>query len=221
MTEEQSLQIPKELTDLTPFARAEAMVVATDEDASYATDLRSQAKTRLKKIEEQRKFLKEPALEQCRRIDQMAASACLPFNGIVKVLDVKLVDWDTLQRQKRIDEEKARRAALQAQLDAEKAAQMAKAMEGDEDAAEAVAEIERNTERIMAAPIAPATGIKTAHGNFYVQERWTYEIVDAERIPRSFLMVDEVKLGKYAVAMKEHAVVDGVRFFTKQVPGGR
>ncbi len=42
---------------------------------------------------------------------------------------------------------------------------------------------------------------------------WTFEVVDPSQVPREYLLVDEVKLGKYARMEKENASVPGVRFF--------
>jgi hypothetical protein len=45
------------------------------------------------------------------------------------------------------------------------------------------------------------------------RRRWTFEVVDESEVPRDFLLVDTVKLGRYAGAMKESGKVPGVRFF--------
>ena len=45
---------------------------------------------------------------------------------------------------------------------------------------------------------------------------WKYRIVDAEAIPREYLMIDEKKLGAYARAMKEGAKVAGVEFYAEE-----
>jgi hypothetical protein len=45
------------------------------------------------------------------------------------------------------------------------------------------------------------------------RRRWTFEIVDESEVPRDFCVVDTVRLGRYATAMKDSAKVPGVRFF--------
>ncbi len=45
------------------------------------------------------------------------------------------------------------------------------------------------------------------------RRRWTFEVVDESEVPRDFCVIDTVKLGRYAVAMKDSAKVPGVRFF--------
>lgn len=48
------------------------------------------------------------------------------------------------------------------------------------------------------------------------QTRWDYRITDATLIPRSYLRVDEVKLGAFARATKGSVTVPGVEFFSKR-----
>jgi hypothetical protein len=45
------------------------------------------------------------------------------------------------------------------------------------------------------------------------RRRWTFEVVTESEIPREFLVVDAVKLGRYATAMKDSGKVPGVRFY--------
>lgn len=50
-----------------------------------------------------------------------------------------------------------------------------------------------------------------------VREVWQFQIEDASKIPREYLMPDEPKLGRFARAMKADAVgkVPGVRFYSE------
>jgi hypothetical protein len=45
------------------------------------------------------------------------------------------------------------------------------------------------------------------------RRRWTFDVVDESEVPREFCAIDTVKLGRYAIAMKDSAKVPGVRFF--------
>lgn len=64
---------------------------------------------------------------------------------------------------------------------------------------------------------APAPIEKPRTEGISIREDWDFEVVEAKLIPREFLMVDEVKLRKYAKTMKADASVSGVRFFSKTV----
>lgn len=47
---------------------------------------------------------------------------------------------------------------------------------------------------------------------------WKWRLVKAELVPRDFLLVDTVKLNKYATAMRESAKVPGVEFYPVDEP---
>jgi hypothetical protein len=91
--------------------------------------------------------------------------------------------------------------------------------------AEAAGQTEK-AEEILAAPVEiakvrPITEAPRVAG-VSIQKRWTYRIVDEERIPREFLMPDESKIGRYAREMKEDAQITGVEFFSEDnVAAGR
>jgi len=63
----------------------------------------------------------------------------------------------------------------------------------------------------------PAPIEKSKTDGISIREDWDFEVVEAKLIPREFLMVDEVKLRKYAKTMKGDADVSGVRFFSKTI----
>lgn len=46
---------------------------------------------------------------------------------------------------------------------------------------------------------------------------WKASVMDAEKVPKEFLMVDEAKLDRYAKAMKELASVEGVYFYQEEI----
>jgi hypothetical protein len=47
---------------------------------------------------------------------------------------------------------------------------------------------------------------------------WHFEVVDEAEVPRDFCIVDTVKLGRYATAMKDSAKVPGIRFYYTDDP---
>jgi hypothetical protein len=219
---ETSVTFPRELTDPTPFKPFVDLVISSEPEAATVSDVRIQVKEVLKEIEKKRKSFTEPILEAKRRIDEEAKSVSAPFEAIVRSMDGKLIAWHESQEQVRIEAEKKRREEEAAKLEAEKERQLAIVVEtGDEKAAEAVAEIEKNQERLVSQPIEIHNNTRTNAGTTYLQKRWTFEVVEANKIPREFLMVDESKLQKYATAMKDTANVPGVKFFQTASIGGR
>jgi hypothetical protein len=47
---------------------------------------------------------------------------------------------------------------------------------------------------------------------------WKWRLVKPELVPREFLVVDTVRLNKYATAMRESAHVPGVEFYPVDEP---
>lgn len=87
-------------------------------------------------------------------------------------------------------------------------------VEQDRILAEAAAKESRLVnEQKMAAPAAPApttNGIST-------RQDWGFEVMNAADVPRDYLMVDEVKVGKIVRAMKGETNIPGIRVFPKTV----
>jgi hypothetical protein len=116
--------------------------------------------------------------------------------------------------ERRIAEAKAREEAEKAQLAEAEAAEAAGRK------AEADAILERPTE---VAPVATRRAVPQVAGIKHTK-RWTCEVIEGEEdlIPREFMLIDMVKLRRYATTMREQAKVTGVRFFqTGGVAAGR
>lgn len=65
----------------------------------------------------------------------------------------------------------------------------------------------------IAAPVPVVVLPDTVKAVQSFRRRWCYEVTDESLVPREFCVVDTVKLGRYATAMKTSAAVPGVRFF--------
>jgi len=53
------------------------------------------------------------------------------------------------------------------------------------------------------------------------REDWKFEIVDADTLPREYLMPDESKIGKIVRALKLTTNIPGIRVYSVKVPIGR
>lgn len=219
--------------------QAEAIVVASPEEAEAATAFASQCKRALNNIENQRTELKAPVLESGRRIDKMAKEAAAPLEEALETVKAKVLEYTTereriaaeqeAERQKRIAEQQeaerkrladeaaaakakedaAAEEARKAQEEADKAA-----AENDPDAAakqreaarKAQAEEDATLERQIAqetrpvhvteAPVEkPANTIKSAGGGAFIGRKvLQITVVDHNRVPREYMVVDEKKL---------------------------
>jgi len=53
-----------------------------------------------------------------------------------------------------------------------------------------------------------------------MRDNWCFEVVDPMIVPRSYLMIDEAKLGKVVRALKGQISIPGVRIFNKPYMAG-
>lgn len=131
-----------------------------------------------------------------------------PLAQAEAILKPQMLSFVNEQRRKAEEEERrqreeARKKAEQEQLEAAIQAEA----EGDKEAAEAIIQ-----EPVYIPPIQVKAEIPKVSG-FSVREQWTFEIVDDKKIPREYLIVDEVSIGKIVRAMKDKTRIDGIRAY--------
>lgn len=217
-----NLDFPEELTAVDRFTPFMSMEVKDEPSALIATDCRQEIKDKLKEIEKVRSYLKEPVLEQGKRIDAQAKKVSEPLLKIVKAIDEKLLNWHRSQEVVRLEAEKKKREEELARLAAEKEAQASVAQVfGDESAKQAVADIEKNMTRLEVKPIEVTNKVSTGMSTSYVQKRWKFAVTDPTLVPREYLMVDETKIGKVVTALKGDTNIPGVKVYEEATIGGR
>ena len=144
-----------------------------------------------RKAEEERRAIEEKARREAQEADAKAARA-RSEEGRRKAQE----EADRIRR-----ETAERLAADKAKADAEQARIREEAAKRDAELAAA----------------APAQVAKAETKGISTRADWDFEVLNEAAIPREFLAVDEVKLRKYAKAMKASANVPGVRFFPKTI----
>lgn len=200
--------------NLEPLKKYEAVVISSDTDATYVAEGVGEIKKVIKSIEAQRLSYTKPLDEAKKKLIEDERKITEPLNSIIKTLNTKMVAWTMAQEKRRREEAEKKRQEELAALEAEKQKQLAIAATTDnEEAAKAVEEIEKNAARLEAAPVTITNTVKTEKGAWTVQARWKARVVDESLVPREFLIVDTIKLNKYATTMKESAKVPGVEFF--------
>lgn len=161
-------------------------------DAEYAlrgVTLR-EAQALIEAAEEERTKIVKPINDGVKNLNEFFRKLTAPAKEFVGAVKNDMLEY----QEKRAEAER------------EKAEKEAKKLE--KKSPEAAADL-RAAAEMRAAPPA-VQGIET-------RKMWTFEIENEADIPREFLMVDEQKLRKYAVAMKDTANVKGVRFFEKSI----
>jgi hypothetical protein len=189
------------------LTRAESMSVTTADEYQAAADEVMAIKSKWKEIEDARKALKQPVDEAAKRIQSFFKPPLDFLARAENIIKRKMVSWKSEQdriarEEQRKAEEKARKERERLEREAAKAAAA-----GREERAEVLRE---RAEVVVSAPVAPVAPKVSG-----ISERsvWKFEIVDAAKIPREFLMPNEKRIGEYVRAMKSDATIPGVRIF--------
>jgi len=117
---------------------------------------------------------------------------------------------DEQERLRRIEEDRQR-------LEAIKAAEAEALRQAEQAQAEGMTE---EAEAILQAPVYVAPVVvpqSTPKASTVIRKMWTARVVNEALVPRQYLIVDEAKLRKQALATGDSVAVPGVEFFQKSV----
>jgi hypothetical protein len=158
---------------------------------------------------------KEAAHQAHKRICDLEKTVAEPLMHVESYLRKQLTSYTSEQERirreeeaelRREAEEKARKEAEEAQI----AAALEAEQSGDKQGAEQI--LAAAPEPVFVPPVVLERAVPKVAG-LSTRKNWKFRIVDAAAVPREFLVVDEVRLGKYARAMGEQAKVQGVEFY--------
>lgn len=144
------------------------------------------------------------AAELQRKADEAAAAERARLAKEAAVLEAKAKERDDKLRAEAEAAIAAGNAVQAAKLKAEADARQEKAEE-------AAAELRMQAASTVSAVVVPESAGKVS-GVSKMKDNWQAVVEDADLVPREFMVVDLVKLGAYAKAMKDSAKVAGVRF---------
>lgn len=189
----------------------------------------------LSDLEAKRKSITKPMDEAKKAAMDLFRPAKEALEAARKLVDGKIVAYaqkkeaERREAERKIEEKRQREEAAEkkrlddiaerARISAEKAAKEGreeKARELAEKAAEnaALAEAVRVEPREVALPVYKPKGLSQ-------KKIWYAEVTDPAEVPRDYLMIDERKLNKMAIAMKGEITIPGVVFKFKTVVAGR
>lgn len=207
---------------------AQAYTIDSPEMAEAAAQDLGQVKGVLKTLEEERVKLKAPALETCRRIDEMFKGLKDKYEKVERVYRAALTDWQARERARVEAERRAAEAAARAERERQEAeaeaARRAAAAEAEALRAagqqEAATELDRQADIEQAETVAavreleamaPAVAEPAKLAGVSSRSTWDFEIVDLALIPREYLLVDEKKIRGIVRALKSETNIPGIR----------
>lgn len=186
-------------------------------DYDAAGELLREIKGKMGRLNDMQKEITGPINESLKRVRALfnAPLGCLErAEGIIRRARLAFM---AAQEKKRADEA-ARLKELAAKEEAKKKAALetkAARAEAKGDSVKAEALREQKAAVFVPAPIVAPKVERTA--GIGIRKDWKARVVDPMLVPREFLVVDLVKLGKYARTMKEMARVPGVEFYAVDV----
>lgn len=178
------------------------VLVQSRNDAHSVTERLGQVKAAVAQLEEIRKAVTAPLRERVDAINGLIAAVRDPLKAWGEKARMAIAHFmEQEERERKRKEDEARRAAEE--LARKEGEALAKAEAASNEylrtkhmakAAEVSRELTR-VEQQAQAVAKPVKGFKTQDGtSVSARERWTFEVVDAAKVPREYLMVDEKKI---------------------------
>ncbi len=172
-------------------------------------------KSFIREVKEKFKPAKKKAKEAHDEICTLEKECLGPSAEAETIIKKKLSTYTA--EQEKLEAERAAKLAAELKEKAEaEAMELAENLEANGQKAEAELALEVG----VAPVVVPVRKAAKVAGISY-RESWDFEIVDRDKVPDEFWIIDDSKLTKYARAMKEQAKVEGVRFFSKRVVAAR
>jgi hypothetical protein len=194
-----------------------------DDTAVRATSFVRQLKDSAKPLEARRREAKAPYDGAAAAVQGVFASQIEALTAAARTIERDLITpyatAKAAETRRAADEAAARtRAEADAKLaEAEALMQKQDAPAADLERAldDAIAAGEEADRASAVAAAGPTERLRGSHGGTAAHiQRWSYEIIDPNQVPREFLMIDHDKLTALARTKKGGAAVPGVRFFS-------
>lgn len=200
-----------------------------------------------KKIEERRVALKDPVVKAGREIDKLFGEMDAPFAEAERLIKLAITDFDSRERRRiaeeqrkadelaRAEQARLREAAAKAEADAKaesdrlmkaaaksKDAEKAAALQGQAQLAAAQgAAMAQALSTQAATTVAPTIAEATKVEGVGVRYDYGWECENSALVPREYLMLDEVAIGKVVRALKDKVNIPGIRVVRKPVVSAR
>jgi hypothetical protein len=194
--------------------RADSLIVRNQEDLSTANDILLKIKVSIDYFA----GLYDPQISRAHALHKSLLADKQKFTGPLEraagIIKPKIASYLYEEDQKRLTAERARQLAEEkVAREAEKAADKAHELIENGKEGKVAAVVEKAAEKIesikAAIPVIPAKPV----ADFSVRETWDFEVTDAALIPRKYLVIDTVTIGKVVRAMKDQTDIPGIRAF--------
>ena len=183
-----SLIISEIRKDLIDFEKYEMKPIQNPETAKHAGDLLKGAKKFRNEIEDKRKELVKPFKTPASAIDKKVRPYRENLDEFIKKLSEKIYEYKKAQNELLIEAETKRREEEIKSLTERKEALVKEAQEtGSSTVAMEAAKIGAQIQKVEDTSIETFRGITSRYSTTTVKEKWSYEVVDASKVPKQFL----------------------------------
>lgn len=205
-------EIEKKSTDI--VVQAQALVVTTEEEYAAAVEFGKTIKDAMKEVEDVISPVVKKAHEAHKSAKALETKLLAPFKTAIdtvkqtgakyqaekaRIAQIEQARIDALAK-KSEEEEKQRLLDLAAEQE----------KEGNKEVAEAL--LEQAEEHKQTATIIAPEKSKVAGSS--VRKQWKFEIVNANLVPRQYLMVNETLIGQTVRNQKDTISIPGVRIYS-------
>jgi hypothetical protein len=182
------------------------IVIVDTESLQIATSLAKNGKRIEDLIENKRKEITAPILDEKKQIDDHAKSLIADLNKSVSTVRTQILNYEKKQRQ--IAEE-ARLALLEKQRLLEEELRNSVVNESEEDLSAKSQQLSAMKEKSAELMQAPASKTGTT-----ISKIWTFDIIDENLVPVQYMSIDEKKI-KEAIR-KDVREIPGVKIYQKE-----
>lgn len=222
--ENQLQQFDKLAADITIEVQPILSLKVSDDTSAIAIRASGKnVKAHAKKVEELRVELVRPLNEEVKRINEYAKKITAPLDQAEKHVKAELVAWEKELEKKRAEEYKRAEEERKRKEDEARAKLLAE-KESNEIAAAFLEDPNQSVKNTIVATVTAEREVTEARKEFAsnvadiqsmkvsgARRRWIFEVEDAAKVPRNFLIVDE-KAIRAAIAEGAREIA-GVRIF--------
>jgi len=183
---------------------ATGLVIQSDEQFHQANDMLKLIKGLQKEIDEYFDPAIRKAHETHREIINEKKRQSDPLVRAERIIKSKIVSWHEEQERVRREEERRRNEELR-KKEEERVLQEA---------------IETGDESVLEEPVmVPEVKVEdtTKHEGISYSLIWKFRVVDKEKVPEEYKIVDEKKVGQVVRAMKENTNIPGIEAYSEKI----
>lgn len=201
--------------------KAEAIVILNQDQFEGANSVLNVVKAKYKELDSKRKEITKPLDQAKKAVMDLFREPLEILSKAKSVIDRVMITYT--DEQDRIRREEQRKAELKAKAEEDRKRKDLEARakkwadKGNDAKAE---ELQEQAEDVHVETAVVASKVDKVAGLSY-QTIWKFKIVDSDKIPRVYLMPDEVKLKKFATAMKGAVPIPGIEFYSEKIQKSR